>query len=356
MKRHPISIAPIICVTLHLVVLLFFPACSKPTLSISTVDELQSAIDNAEPGDTIFLQDGTYKISSTSWALQITTNNLTIRSKSGNRDAVIIEGLGMNGRPHHGFFVRADDTTIADLTIRNVRNHCVQTAPGVDRLHLQNCVLRDAGEQIVKVVTDAQKDPAEGGIIEGCLFEYSAGVGPRYYIGGIDVHNGKDWIVRDNVFKFIRSPEARIAEHAIHFWSSSENTLVERNRIINCDRGIGFGMGDRGHIGGIIRNNLIYHDGSPGFNDVGISLESSPDSQILDNEIYLNHDYPNAIECRFPASKNVLISNNTTNKPIQLRDGAKAVLHDNHIFVTLDSFHHILKVLNLKPSTESSKR
>ena len=331
MKRHPISIIPIIYVILNLVVLSLFSACtkSKPALSMSTVDELQTAIDNAEPGDTIFLQDGTYKISPTSWAIQITTNNLILRSTSGNRDAVIIEGWGMHGRPHHGFFVRADDTTIADLTIQNVRNHCVQTAPGVDRLHLQNCVLRDAGEQTVKVATDAQKDPAEGGIIEKCLFEYSARVGPRYYIGGIDVHNGKDWIVRDNVFKYIRSPGERIAEHAIHFWSNSENTLVEKNRIITCDRGIGFGMGDRGHIGGIIRNNLIYHDGSPGINDVGIILESSPDKHILNNEIYLNHDYANAIECRFPASKNVLIRNNTTNKAIQLRDGATALLQKN---------------------------
>jgi hypothetical protein len=316
-------------IALYLIVLLVLPACNKTSLSVSTIDDLQSALDNAESGDTIFLQDGIYKIQPKIWAIQISKSNLTIRSKSGNREDVVIEGLGMHAQAHHGFFVRGDNTTIADLTIQNVRNHCVQTTPGVDRLQIQNCILRNAGEQIVKVPTDQKKDPAEGGVIEGCLLEYSAGTGPRYYIGGIDVHNGKDWIVRDNIFKFIRSPGGQIAEHAVHFWNNSVNTLVEKNQIITCDRGIGFGMGNNGHSGGIIRDNSIYHDGSPGFNDVGISLESSPDTQILNNEIYLHHDYANAIECRFPASKNIFISNNIINKAIQMRDGATALLQNN---------------------------
>jgi hypothetical protein len=313
---------------------LVFLLCSvgnTATLSVSTISKLNAALHTATPGDTILLQDGTYRIPPTIWAIQITTEKLTIRGKSGNREHVIIEGMGMNTQPHHGFFVQANDTTIADLTIENVRNHCVQTAPGVDRLHIKNCILRNAGEQIVKIATAQGKDPAKDGLIEGCLFEYSAGIGPRTYIGGIDVHNGKDWIVRDNVFKFIRSPGPQIAEYAIHFWNNSVNTLVERNRIITCDRGIGFGMGDRGNRGGIIRDNIIYHDGSPGFNDVGISLESSPGTKILNNEVFLKHNFPNAIEYRFPSTQTILIANNKTNKPIQMRDGAEAVLRDNTI-------------------------
>ncbi len=335
---------------------LFFSIGNTTTLSVSTVKELQTSLSTARPGDTILLQDGTYKIQPTSWAIQITTTNLTIRSKSGNRERVIIEGMGMNAQPHHGFFVQANDTTIADLTIENVRNHCVQTAPGVDQLHIKNCILRNAGEQIVKVATGPQgKGPAKGGIIEGCLFEYTAGIGPRYYIGGIDVHNGKDWIVRDNVFKFIRSPGEQMAEYAIHFWNNSANTLVERNRIITCDRGIGFGMGDKGNRGGIIRNNIIYHDGSPGFNDVGISLESSPDTKIVNNEVYLKHDYPNAIEYRFPATQHILIANNKTNKPIQMRDGADAVLRDNEISAKSDWLAGKLKNIESELKAESSK-
>jgi len=331
MKRLFFEFLP---VTLFLFVLLDLPACGNTSFLVSSLDDLLSALDNAASGDTIFLQDGIYKIPAKTWAIQISKSSLTIRSKSGNREDVVIEGLGMYAQPHHGFFVRGDNTTIADLTIQNVRNHCVQTAPGVDMLHIKNCILRNAGEQIVKVPKDRREDPAEGGLIEDCLFEYSAGVGPRYYIGGIDVHNGKDWIVRGNVFKFIRSPGGQIAEHAVHFWSSSVNTLVEKNQIITCDRGIGFGMGEKGHFGGIIRDNRICHDGSPGFNDVGIILESSPDTQISNNIILLKHGYPNAIECRFPATQNVLIFNNKTNKQIRMRNGATALLRNNETSAT----------------------
>lgn len=323
--------AAILSVFVGLIGLLFgVPDCNAETHTVSSINELTAALTAARAGDIILLEDGTYRLRK-GWALQIGAAGLTLRGKSGNREKVVIEGRGMHADGHHGFFVRAGGVAIADLTIRNVRNHCVQSAPGIDRLHIKNCVFRDAGEQMLKVPTGPEKNPSEYGVVEGCLFEYAAGIGPRAYIGGIDVHNGKNWVVRDNVFKFIRSPGGTIAEHAIHFWADSTDTLVERNLIVNCDRGIGFGMGNKGHKGGIIRNNKISHDGSAGFNDVGISLESSPGTQVLKNIIVLSHDYPNAIEVRFPSSIDVLIAGNLTNKTIALRDGATAVLEGNKV-------------------------
>jgi hypothetical protein len=57
---------------------------------------------------------------------------------------------------------------------------------------------------------------------------------PQHSIGGIDAHNAVGWIVRDNTFRKIRSPAGSVAEHAVHFWSGSRDTLVERNLIVDC--------------------------------------------------------------------------------------------------------------------------
>jgi hypothetical protein len=72
--------------------------------------------------------------------------------------------------------------------------------------------------------------------------------------------------VRDNVWERIRTPGNTPAP-TILFWSSSTDTIVERNVLIDCYRGIAFGNayhtepGD--HIGGIVRNNVIYTSPAP---------------------------------------------------------------------------------------------
>lgn len=306
-----------------------WPQLSYPVeQKVDSSAELYLRLGSASEGDTILLEDGVYRLGS-SWAFKIDVRGLTIRGASGVRENVVVIGNGMHGKGQHGFYIDADDVTIADITVQEVRSHCIQLAPGRNRLHVMNCVLRNAGEQILKGAARKGTLPSRGSIVEGSLFEYSSGLGPRYYIGGVDVHNGYGWIVRNNTFKNIRSPGERIAEHAIHFWRGSNGTLVERNLIINCDRGIGFGMGKSGHLGGVIKDNIVFHDGAPGFNDVGIVLESSPGTKVVRNSIVLLGAYPNAIEYRFQTTRNVIITDNLVNKAIMVRDGAEAVVKDN---------------------------
>lgn len=319
--------------TLFFLVLFSGTASLAEEWVVSSFEELTQSLHTASPRDTILLEDGIYSISGT-WAAAVTTDHLTIQSLSGNRESVIIQGWGMYDDFHHGFWISADHVTIRDLTIQSVRNHCIQTDVDVNNLSVINCILKDAGEQILKVPASDGADHSDNGLVEGCLFEYSAGVGPRYYIGGIDVHRGRDWVVRKNIFRFIRSPDASIAEHAVHFWNDSRNTLVEQNLIITCDRGIGFGLGISSHTGGIIRNNMIYHDGSlisgmPGQDDVGISLETSPDTHVYNNTIFFDSSYPNAVEYRFAATSGLLIANNLTNRRIMERNSATAILQTN---------------------------
>lgn len=299
-------------------------------VTVSTVGELRAAIEAANAGGdkTIEIEDGTYTLDQ---LLHVTADGVTVRGGSGDRDAVILEGQGMGGGVSHIFLVRGSDFTVRDMTLRGVANHLIQVQgeQDADRPVISNLHLVDAYEQMIKVSCDAAhpETGSDDGQVEGCHFEYSAGIGPQYYIGGVDAHCATGWIVRDNRFEHIRSPEAALAEHAIHFWSGSEGTIAERNLIIDCDRGIGFGLGDRGHTGGIIRNNMIHRGENAG--DVAIGLESSPDTRVINNTVFYLDAYPNAIEYRFSATTNVQIVNNLTNKNIQARDGASGTESSN---------------------------
>lgn len=298
------------------------PAPTGAVVTVSNWKELRTAVKNANENNgnvTIFLNDGEYLAEH---FLFIYASNVAVRGKSGDRNKVIIKSPKMKGGASHIFGVIGDNVTIADMGIGQVANHIIQVfgEKDADNLLVHNVRFFDAYEQLLKVSTDNKHKEIkpENGIIECSLFEYTAGTGPQWYIGGVDAHNAHNWIVRDNIFRNIISPTSNWAEHAIHFWNDSAGTLVERNIIINSDRGIGFGLGDAKHTGGIIRNNMIYHNSSKG--DVGIGLENANGVKVYNNTIFFEHNYPHAIEYRF-AGTSAEIYNNLTNKKIQKREG-----------------------------------
>jgi hypothetical protein len=299
---------------------------------VSDASELAEAIAQANDGGDklIELNDGVYNLDSGMW---VSATGVTVRSLSGNRDAVQILGQGMEGGVSHVFWAAASDFTVRDVTLGNVANHAVQVHGdlGASNFKMINCRVIDTGEQLLKVSYDPARPDLRsvGGLVEGCLFEFTAGIANQWYTGGIDAHQASGWVVRSNTFRGIRSPAEDVAEFAVHFWSDSVDTIVEKNLIINCDRGIGFGMGDRGHRGGVIRNNMIYHDSSEGFADVGIALESATDAKVYNNTIYQEHSYPNAIEYRFGSTTGCFIANNLVNRSIASRDGGQADLQAN---------------------------
>lgn len=307
------------------------------TFEVSSYDALKTALERAAPGDVLEIRDGQYGIPATDFALVVATPGLTVRGASRDASRVILEGRGMEAAsPAHVFYVKADDFTLEHVTLRRVRRHLVQVegaaagsvdGDGADRLRVRDCVFQDAGEQMLKGSSDGMS-AADEGWVQRCRFEYTAGVGPRFYIGGIDVHRARGWRVEDCEFRGIRSPEEALAEHAVHFWSGASDTVVRRNRIRNCDRGIGFGLGDRGHQGGVIENNVLWNDGLGRHEDVGIGLESSPGTQVRHNTIWLAR-YPNAVEWRYPTSRGVRVVNNLSNRAFSARDGAVAEVAHN---------------------------
>ena len=313
-----------------------FNANAQTTINVSTAAQLQSAVQtaNGAGGNRIIsVADGTYTLSDT---LYINAPNISIIGASSNRANVIIQGTGMSASASVGTLVRvaASGFQLRYVTLQKSKYHLVQITGenNADSPSLRDCILRDAYEQMVKVsINPSDKSvTSDNGLVENCLFEYTAGIGPQYYIGGIDAHGAKNWVVRRNTFRNIASPSNSVAEFAVHFWNTSANNTVERNTIINCDRGIGFGLQGMGNTGGVIRNNMLYHAANNhAFADSAIALAESPNTRVYNNTVYNENSFPWAIEYRFGSTTGVDISNNLVNRQIIARDGASGTATNN---------------------------
>lgn len=314
------------------IVLLCPSLAAANVINVTNSAELVGAIKRAHLDNRvskIFLKNGIYQLEQ---RLTINRDHLAIIGQSTS--GVIIKGRGM--RRTQGVEILLDISgsfiSISGITLEQSSNHLIQVRAekNADNFLLTNCVLKDAYEQLLKVSGKDGGAFSDNGLVENCIFSYSKGIGPQYYIGGIDAHRANNWVVRNNKFENIASPAKRVAEHAIHFWKNSSNNHVVNNIILNSDRGIGFGLGQSRNQGGIIESNHIIHtDKSHPYADAGITLESSPDTVVKNNKILLYHNYPNAIEYRFPSTVNTSIINNHVNKKIKRRDGASAEVSGN---------------------------
>lgn len=311
---------------------------------VGTATALINAVDTVNAlgvPATILVSNGTYVINAL--ALPITCDHVIIRSLSGDRDAVVIRGPdeGESASLAHVFWVGADNVILADMTFGWCRYHGIQAQGqepyNVSGLWVHNCRIVNCNEQFIKG-TSADGDP-EGvtdSLVEYCFFEFTNRWAYQFYTGGIDAHKAVNWTVRDNRFEYIRAPDG-YAEHAIHFWkrntSREQNITIERNIIINCDRGIGFGLSDfsGGFDGGTstIRNNFIYNNGDGPNTDVGIGLEYANNVSVDNNTVYVPYWAP--IEYRFPGSSNLIFRNNLVNGSITARDGAPAATESGNI-------------------------
>ena len=312
---------------------------------MSSVTALRDAIAqaNASGGEvTIVIADGVYQLPDT---LYVNAPNVALVSASNDRARVTIRGDAMSATATVKNLIRVAGKgfQLRAISLERAGWHLIQIAgeSDADGAYIRDCAMRDSWEQMLKISYDPARPTinADNGVVENCTFEYSAGIGPQYYIGGIDAHGSRNWVIRNNVFRNIASPTTTVAEHAIHFWSNSADILVERNMIIDCDRGVGFGLGDRGNIRGIIRNNYIHHTANahPAA-DAGIILENSADTAVYNNTILLEHAYPRSIEYRFPGTYGARVINNLTNRAIASRDGGTGVVATNVVTATRSTF------------------
>ncbi len=281
----------------------------------------------AMPGTTLLLEDGVYQLLP-GQNLVIKVPGLTLRSASGNREAVRIEGGDSN------IIVNVAEFTVADVTLSKPRFHNIQVRGerGISGTRIYNVHMLDAGQQFVKVSAgDGTKGKfADDGLVACSQIEYTT-YAQGSYTNGVDILAGKGWIIRDNVFRRIRS-QAGPAGPAILVWKNSMDTVIRRNLIIDSWRGIALGLSSpssrsRGggdvvydHQNGLVENNVILALNERG--DAAIENNYARNSRILHNTVYyrkgLNHTVNWSIEYRFPPTTAV-IKNNLTNLPLRKR-------------------------------------
>ncbi len=327
-------------------------------VDVATVADLVTAVDAAEPEDTIRIADGTYDLDG-AW-LWVDTPGVTLRSAGGDRDAVVLDGGYVTTEI---IVVAASDVTVADLTLRRARYHPIHVVAGVssDTLGtlLYNVRIVDPGQQAVKINPSSPAGPTfvdDGTIACSSIELTDAGrsqvwaINGSCYTGGVDAHAARGWTIRDNVIQGFWCPGG-LSEHGIHLWRGCRDTVVERNLLRDDARGIGFGLAASGdartyaddpcpgagyvdHYGGVIRNNFVFASASglfssaPGF-DCGICLASACGAEVLHNTVASTQPpTASSVEWRFETTE-ATITNNLATHNFWQRDGATALLSGN---------------------------
>jgi hypothetical protein len=110
------------------------------------------------------------------------------------------------------------------------------------------------------------------------------------------------------------------------------NTVVERNLLVDCSQGISFGNASHGsgdHIGGIVRNNMIYAS-LP--HDVVVEMVHAEGWLVAHNTALLLNPVPGltwGMEARYADSQGTFAHNLTNMSIYEDRDGAQGVLLGN---------------------------
>lgn len=319
------------------------PDPKGPTVEVSDVPGLIKSLGEAQPGQTILLADGHYMMPR---YVEIRTNDVTLRGRSGRRERVIIDGAGSR----HGELLgitSCSGVTIADLTIQNIQYNGfkINSQTNVQRLTIYNCIIHNIWQRGIKGVKVPEENreairPKQYRV-RYCLFyndrpkrlsDDAADIAEGNYIAGIDVMYAKDWIISDNVFVRIqgRTYEGR---GAVFIWHDSQDCVIERNIIIDCDVGLQLGNPHRARgtqyhcVRCVARNNFITR--AP---EAGIVTVYTKDCRLLNNTIHEPQSRMGRLIRTVYDNDGLLIANNLISGPrIRMESESKVKFVNNLI-------------------------
>jgi hypothetical protein len=218
-------------------------APSSTVVQVTTGDNLAQLVFDAAPDTTFVLADGTYTLAA---SLQVHARGVTLRSAADDASRVTLDAAYVVAE---AIQVSAPDVTIAHVTITHAVDHAIHVTPpdggpDVTGFVMYGVTLTDNGEQFLKVNPPAARDAfVDVGRVECSRFVMTDAGRPHVerdpggcYTGGIDVHSARGWVVRQNRFDGIFCAGEGLAEHAVHFWVSARDTVVENNLIVDCAR------------------------------------------------------------------------------------------------------------------------
>jgi hypothetical protein len=319
-------------------------------IHVATAQALAEATWNLRSGQAILIAPGDYALADVNYPNGVDgrltvgrfgaapIHNVQIRGASGRREDVVLRGAGMlDTRVPYGIQIfTASEVVLADFSVGEVYYHAIgiQGGQGAREVLIHNVRAFDAGQQIIKG-SGAGADDVR---VQHTLVEYSQGaiVHPEgsppnsCYTNGIDVTGGDRWWVADSVIRRIRCQNGALAGPSVLVWQGAQDSVIERNLILDSSRGISLGLvSSSDHGGGVIRNNLIRWNPQAGYAvDVPI-YTTSPNAKILHNTVLTRGRYTNAIEVRFAGATGVEVAHNLLDAAIQPRNGAAPNLVDN---------------------------
>ena len=318
------------------------PPAQGQVVRVRNAEQLLEAADALEPGGTILVEDGHYRLPRI--LVLDHKKNVAIRGASGDPEKVTLSGKGWDSGSQNDdilHIARCEGILIADLTFADCRSYGVKVEAenGPRDIQIYNCHFRDIGVRALK--GSAGTDPgvrAVKGSVRFCSFENTR-IPPADwlfwgdYISAIDMMALEDWTFSDNVFRNIRGRNGG-GRAAIFIWVRSRKVTVERNLIINCDRGVAFGNpGDSTAnrpgeqlvyvAEGIIQNNMIV--GGP---DCGIELWHVDQIKVLHNSIWRPDQHHNRGIRIGTGTARTEILNNLIHGEITM-DGGQAQLGNN---------------------------
>jgi hypothetical protein len=276
-------------------------------VQVATAEELVAAIENAKDGDVILLADGTYLVGK--FLALDKVKNVALRGASSDPTKVILRGRGFDNVSRGDDILRiasCENITVACLTFADCHAYGlkVEAEHSPKNIHIYHCHFLNIGTRGLKGST-AQRTVATGGSVRYCHFENNK-IPPGdwqfggNYISAIDMMSLEDWTISDNTFVNIKGNSGG-GRAAIFIWVRSRRIVVERNRILHCDRGIAFGnpSGSSNYMEGMLhiydsicRNNFIV--AGP---DAGIELAWVDGAKIYHNTVWRADPKGRGIRC-----------------------------------------------------------